>query len=206
MTALLVRDLGQTDYLATWQAMQAFTLARQADTADELWLTSHTPVYTLGQAGLESHLLQRNAIPLVRTDRGGQITYHGPGQIIAYLMVDLPRRGYGVRELVNRMEQAVIMLLAGYGITGERRESAPGVYVDGRKIASLGLRVRHGRSYHGLALNTDMDLQPFSAINPCGYAGMAVTQLRDLADNVTIGTTQSQLAGLLVQNIGRSTT
>ena len=206
MTALLVRDLGQTDYLATWQAMQAFTLARQADTADELWLTSHTPVYTLGQAGLESHLLQHNGIPLVRTDRGGQITYHGPGQIIAYLMVDLPRRGYGVRELVNRMEQAVITLLAGYGIAGERRESAPGVYVDGRKIASLGLRVRHGRSYHGLALNTDMDLQPFSAINPCGYAGMAVTQLRDLADNVTIGTTQSQLAGLLVQNIGRSTT
>ena len=121
-------------------------------------------------------------------------------------MIDLPRRGYGVRELVHRMEQSVIMLLAEHGIAGVRRESAPGVYVDGRKIASLGLRVRHGRSYHGLALNTDMDLQPFSAINPCGYAGMAVTQLRDLADNVTIETTQSQLAGLLVQNIGQSTT
>lgn len=206
MHALQVRELGETDYLTTWQAMQTFTLTREADTADELWLTSHPPVYTLGQAGLESHLLHANGIPLVRVDRGGQITYHGPGQVIAYLMIDLPRRGYGVRELVNRMELAVMALLAAHGIQGSRRDSAPGVYVDDRKIASLGLRVRHGRTYHGLALNTDMDLQPFSAINPCGYAGMAVTQLRDLADNATIAGTQTLLADLLAQAIGRQTT
>jgi len=200
---MIVRDLGETPYLDTWQLMQAFTAGRNANTPDEIWLTSHPPVYTLGQAGLESHLLQTSRIPLIKTDRGGQITYHGPGQIIVYLLVNLPRRGYGVRELVSRMEQAIIDLLAEQEILAHRREQAPGVYVNDAKIASLGLRVRHGCTYHGLALNTDMDLRPFSAINPCGYANLPVTQLRDLADNVTIAHTSTRLVDLLTQHINR---
>ncbi len=200
---MIVRDLGETPYLDTWQLMQAFTAGRNADTPDEIWLTGHPPVYTLGQAGLESHLLQTSRIPLIKTDRGGQITYHGPGQIIVYLLVNLPRRGYGVRELVSRMEQAIIDLLAEQEILAHRREQAPGVYVNDAKIASLGLRVRHGCTYHGLALNTDMDLRPFSAINPCGYANLPVTQLRDLADNVTIAHTSTRLVDLLTQHINR---
>ena len=164
--------------------MQEFTASRTAETADELWVVEHPPVYTLGQAGKPEHLLTDNGIPLVQIDRGGQITYHGPGQIVIYLLLDLSRRKLKVRELVSRIEQAIIDLLAAHGVTVDRREGAPGVYVGaggtGAKVAALGLRIRNGCSYHGLSLNVDMDLSPFHAINPCGYPGLAVTQTCDL--------------------------
>jgi lipoyl(octanoyl) transferase len=160
--------------------MQAFTAQRLPDTPDELWLLEHPPVYTQGQAGKPEHLIATTDIPVVPIDRGGQITYHGPGQVVAYVLVDLRRRGYGIRELVTRLEQAVIDLLASQGIGAARQAGAPGVYVDSAKIAALGLRVKHGCTYHGLALNVDMDLRPFAAINPCGYPGMAVTDCRTL--------------------------
>lgn len=176
----IVRSLGRVEYEPTWRAMQEFTARRTPDTADEIWLLEHPPVYTQGQAGKPEHLIAATAIPVVPIDRGGQITYHGPGQIVAYVLVDLRRRGYGIRELVTRMEQAVIDVLTGVAVAATRQAGAPGVYVAGAKIAALGLRVKQGCTYHGLALNVDMDLQPFSAINPCGYAGMQVTQCRDL--------------------------
>lgn len=176
----VVRYLGRVEYEPTWRAMQAFTAARGADTPDELWLLEHPPVYTQGQAGKPEHLIAATDIPVVPIDRGGQITYHGPGQVVAYVLVDLRRRGYGIRELVTRMEQAVIDVLAVHGVTAERLAGAPGVYVAGAKIAALGLRVKHGCTYHGLAFNVDMDLAPFAAINPCGYPGMAVTRCCDL--------------------------
>jgi len=160
--------------------MQTFTDSRTADTPDEIWLLEHEPVYTQGQAGKPEHLLHRTDIPVVQSDRGGQITYHGPGQLIAYLLLDVRRKGLGVRELVTALEQAVIRLLAGYGIAAVAKPDAPGVYVNGAKIASLGLRIRRGCSFHGLALNVDMDLSPFLHINPCGYAGLAMTQCRAL--------------------------
>ena len=176
----VLRRLGQVEYEATWHAMQAFTAAREAGTRDEIWLLEHPPVFTLGQAGKREHLLEDIGIPVVAIDRGGQVTYHGPGQVVVYLMIDLRRRGYGVRELVRRLEQAVIDSLAEWDIAAERRAGAPGVYVQGAKIAALGLRVKGGCTYHGLSLNVDLDLAPFRAINPCGYAGMAVTRTRDL--------------------------
>lgn len=176
----VVRHFGRVEYEPTWRAMQAFTAARGADTPDELWLLEHPPVYTQGQAGKPEHLIAATDIPVVPIDRGGQITYHGPGQVVAYVLVDLRRRGYGIRELVNRMEQAVIDLLAAQGVKADRLAGAPGVYVAGAKIAALGLRVKHGCTYHGLAFNVDMDLAPFAAINPCGYPGMTVTRCRDL--------------------------
>jgi lipoyl(octanoyl) transferase len=174
-----IRRLGRVEYEPTWRAMQAFTAERLSDTPDELWLLEHPPVFTLGQAGKREHVLTDIGIPVIAIDRGGQVTYHGPGQVVVYVLVDLKRRGYGVKTLVNRLEQSVIDLLAGYGIVAVRREGAPGVYVDGAKIAALGLRIKNGRSYHGLSLNVDMDLTPFSAINPCGYEGLAMTQTRD---------------------------
>lgn len=177
---LCVRHLGRVEYEPTWRAMQDFTARRTADTPDELWLLEHPPVYTQGQAGRAEHLIAATDIPVVPIDRGGQITYHGPGQVVVYVLVDLRRRGYGIRELVVRMEQAVINVLAAQGVTAARQAGAPGIYVDGAKIAALGLRVKHGCTYHGLAFNVDMDLTPFAAINPCGYAGMPVTQCRDL--------------------------
>lgn len=177
---ITLKRLGRIDYEPTWRAMQAFTAQRTADTVDEVWLVEHPPVFTLGQAGKREHLLRDIGVPIVAIDRGGQVTYHGPGQVVAYLLIDLRRRGIGVKELVRRMEQAVIDLLAEFGIRAERLAGAPGVYVNGAKIGALGLRIKGGCSYHGLALNVDMDLSPFSAINPCGYEGMAVTQLRDL--------------------------
>jgi len=180
MTLLVIKQMGRVAYEPTWHAMQAFTAARGPDTPDEIWLLEHPPVFTLGLAGKREHILQTTDIPIIPIDRGGQVTYHGPGQVVAYLLLDLKRRGYGVRELVARMEQAVIDLLAGYAVTAERRERAPGVYVAGKKIAALGLRIKHGMSYHGLALNVDMDLTPFTHINPCGYAGLEATQLKDL--------------------------
>lgn len=181
--------------------MQDFTARRAADTPDEIWLLEHPPVYTLGQAGRAEHLIAATDIPLVPIDRGGQITYHGPGQLVAYVLVDLRRRGYGIRELVSRMEQAVIDLLATHGVAAARLAGAPGVYVDGAKIAALGLRVRHGCTYHGLAFNVDMDLAPFAAINPCGYPGMAVTQCRDLGVELSVPQAEQALAQALLAAI-----
>ena len=179
---MIIRQLGRVDYAPTFAAMQEFTATRDADTPDELWLCEHPPVFTQGLSGKPEHLLRDIGIPVVQIDRGGQITYHGPGQAVVYLLLDLRRREITVRGLVNRIEQAVIDLLAGYGVTAARRDGAPGVYVGNAKIAALGLRIKHGCSYHGVSLNVDMDLAPYDAINPCGYEGMAVTQLRDLAD------------------------
>ncbi|MCF8179130.1 MAG: lipoyl(octanoyl) transferase LipB, partial [Sulfuritalea sp.] len=172
---MIVRRLGRADYPETFAAMQEFTATRGDDTADELWVCEHPPVFTQGLSGKPEHLLQDIGIPVVQIDRGGQITYHGPGQVVVYLLIDLRRRGIMVRELVRRIEQAVIDLLASYGINAERLEGAPGVYVGKAKIAALGLRIKHGCSYHGVSLNVDMDLAPYDAINPCGYEGMAVT-------------------------------
>ena len=180
LLAPIVRRLGRVDYEPTWRAMQSFTAERGPDTPDELWLLEHPPVFTLGQAGKREHILTDLGIPVIAIDRGGQVTYHGPGQVVVYVLLDLRRRGYGVKELVRRLEQAVIDLLAGFGVVAERRAGAPGVYVNEAKIAALGLRIKNGCSYHGLVLNVAMDLTPFSAINPCGYEGLAVTQTSDL--------------------------
>lgn len=181
MSELVVRQLGRVPYEPTWRDMQRFTDERGPDTPDEVWLLEHPPVYTLGMAGDEAHLLDAGDVPLVHIDRGGQITYHGPGQLVLYPLLDLRRRKLGVRDLVSLLEQAVIRCVARYGIEAEARPDAPGVYVQGRKLAALGLRVRRGCSYHGLAFNVDMDLGPFARINPCGYEGLEVTQLADLA-------------------------
>ncbi|MEW5755628.1 MAG: lipoyl(octanoyl) transferase LipB [Pseudomonadota bacterium] len=185
MRELIVRTLGMQDYLPVWQAMQDYTLRRTSDDPDEIWLLQHFPVYTLGLNGRPEHVLAPGTIPVVHTDRGGQVTYHGPGQLIAYTLFDLKRWNWGVRQLVTLLEQSVIELLAGYGIAARARADAPGVYVGDAKIASLGLRVRRGCSYHGLSLNIDMDLAPFAGINPCGHAGLAVTQLRDFGVTAT---------------------
>lgn len=180
MHPVIVRDLGRTEYEPVFQAMQDFTANRGADTPDELWFTEHEPVFTQGQAGRTRHVLAAGDIPVVQTDRGGQITYHGPGQVVGYLLFDLRRMGLTVRGLVSGIESAVIDMLAGYRIVAEARPDAPGVYVGGAKIAALGLRVRRHCSYHGLSFNVDMDLEPFRRINPCGMTGLEVTQLKDL--------------------------
>jgi lipoyl(octanoyl) transferase len=177
---LLVKQLGLQPYLTTWQAMRDYTERRGAAGADQLWLLEHPPVFTLGQAGKPEHLLDPGDIPVIKTDRGGQVTYHGPGQLVAYLLLDLRRAGIGVRGLVTRLEQAVVDQLAALGIEAKGRRDAPGVYVGEAKIAAIGLRVRHGCSFHGLSLNVAMDLAPFACINPCGYPGLPVTQLSDL--------------------------
>ena len=174
-----VRRLGVVPYEPTWQAMQAFTATRDAATPDQVWLLQHPPVFTQGQSGKAEHVLRDIGIPVVQIDRGGQVTYHGPGQLVAYLLIDLVRRGLKVREMVHLMEQSLIDCLASYGVQAERKEGAPGVYVGGNKIAALGLRVRHGCSYHGLALNVDVDLAPYEAINPCGYAGLRTVRMAD---------------------------
>jgi len=191
--------MGLQPYEPTWQAMREFTLARGADSGDELWLLQHPPTYTLGQAGRREHVHDAGDIPLVHTDRGGQITYHGPGQVILYALIDLSRRGIGVKALVSMLEQTVITLLAGYGIDAGLRDGAPGVYCDQAKIASLGLRVRRGRSYHGIALNVAMDLGPFSHIDPCGYPGLAVTQIVDLGGPDDLDRVGRELAMILSQ-------
>ncbi len=198
---LAVRHFGLADYEATWRAMLDFTATRNAETVDELWVCEHLPVYTLGQAGKPEHRLAENGIPLIRIDRGGQITYHGPGQVVVYLLLDLARRGLKVRELVTRIEQSVIDLLAEHGVSARRLDGAPGVYVDHggtvAKIGALGLRVKKNGCYHGVSLNVDMNLSPYAAINPCGYAGMAVTQTRDLG----IAITHTQAAEALVRHL-----
>ena len=175
---LIIRDLGLRDYTPVWQAMQDFTQQRRPTSRDEIWLVQHPPVFTLGLNGKPQHILNAGEIPVIATDRGGQVTYHGPGQLVVYLLIDIKRLGLGVRAMVSLIEQSIIALLADYGIQAENRKEAPGVYVAGAKIAALGLRIKQGRSYHGLSLNIDMDLEPFSRINPCGYPDMPVTQLR----------------------------
>lgn len=204
--SLLIRRLpGLSDYAATLEAMRRFTDERRGKAlADELWLLEHPPVFTLGQAGREEHLLAPGEIPVIKVDRGGQVTYHGPGQLIAYLMLDLHRAGLGVRSLVTLLEQAVIDLLASYDILGTRRPNAPGIYVGDLKIASLGLRIRHGCSYHGLALNIDMDLEPFQRINPCGYAGLRMTQVADLRPGVQLGQAGERLVEMLCRQLRRT--
>lgn len=197
--ALRVRQLGRRDYAPVWRAMQAFTDQRQADTDDELWLVEHAPVFTLGQAGKPEHLLAPGPIPVLAVDRGGQVTYHGPGQLVAYPLIDLRRAGLGVRELVCAIEQAVIDTLADYGVIAVRRDGAPGVYVGAAKIMALGLRVRRGCSFHGLALNVAMDLAPYARINPCGFAGLAVTELRALAADVSMADVAARLVPRLAQ-------
>lgn len=175
-----IKFLGLQPYLETWQAMQDFTDQRQDDSSDEFWIVEHPEVFTQGLNGKAEHLLQQTQIPIVQTDRGGQITYHGPGQLILYVLVDLKRQKLGVRALVSAIENAIIELLANYGIESNARKDAPGVYVNQQKIASLGLKIRKQKSYHGLALNLDMDLQPFQTVNPCGLQGMQMIQLKDL--------------------------
>lgn len=178
----LVRHLGLQPFEATFESMRRFSESRDEHTRDEIWLLEHPPVFTLGRAGREEHLLAPGEIPVVRTDRGGQVTYHGPGQAIVYTLIDLKRRNLGIRKWVESLERSVIELLADYDINARNRKDAPGVYVEGRKIASLGLRVQRGRTYHGLALNVDMDLEPFRRINPCGYAGLEVIDMGRLLD------------------------
>lgn len=200
---LRLRRLGLADYAPVWREMQAFTDRRDEHTGDELWLVQHPPVFTQGQAGKAEHLLAPGDIPVIQVDRGGQVTYHGPGQIVAYPLIDLRRRGIGVRDFVHRIEQAIIGVLAHYGVHGERVAGAPGIYVNGDKIASLGLRVRRGCTFHGLAFNVDMDLEPFQRINPCGYAGLRVTQLSALAQ-VEFSAVEDRLVANLAQQLGYS--
>lgn len=196
----LVRRLGTVAYESSWQAMRRFVAARDAATPDEIWLLQHPPVYTRGLNCAQAPL-RATGIPVVHSDRGGQITYHGPGQAVAYLLLDVRRAGLGVRRLVTLLEASVLDLLAAYDIDGERRERAPGVYVGGRKIAALGVRIRRGCSYHGLSLNVDMDLGPFRDIAPCGFEGLEVTQLRDLGVAASLETVEDALAGALLARL-----
>ncbi|MEJ2618877.1 MAG: lipoyl(octanoyl) transferase LipB [Candidatus Thiodiazotropha sp.] len=202
MPVLLVKTLGLQPYDATWHAMQDYTSRRNADSPDQLWLLQHPPVFTLGQAGKREHILKPGDIPIVNSDRGGQVTYHGPGQLIAYLLLDLRRAKLGIRGLVSQLESAVINLLAKFDIQAEARKDAPGVYIENAKIASLGLRVRKGCSYHGLSLNIDMDLEPFTRINPCGYPGLQVTQLADHRVDNDLPSLGLELAQQLAEGLG----
>ena len=195
-----IRELGTVPYLPAWQAMQDMTNNRTTDTPDEIWMLEHPPVFTQGQAGKAEHLLLPGEIPVVKVDRGGQVTYHGPGQLVSYLLLDVRRLGFGVRELVSRIERSLVDLLALYEVEAHPRGDAPGVYVGEAKIASLGLRIRQGRSFHGLALNVDMDLAPFERINPCGYAGLRMTQLRD---ETTRPVTLTEVRGQLSEQLAR---
>ncbi len=181
-----IQNLGTQDYHSIWSKMKEFTLSRTENTEDELWLLEHNPVYTQGQAGKPEHILNTNSIPIIQSDRGGQVTYHGPGQLVVYVLVDLIRRNIGIRTLVAKLEQVLILILARYQIEGHVRCGAPGVYVNEQKIASIGLRVKNGRTYHGIALNVNMDLTPFHDINPCGYAKMEMTQISDFQPSVAI--------------------
>lgn len=193
---LHVRRLGLMDYEPVWRAMQAFTDSRDENTPDEIWLVEHPPVFTQGQAGKAEHLLAPGDIPVVQVDRGGQVTYHGPGQIVAYTLIDIKRLELGVRELVTGIEEAILTVLDSYGVKAQRLAGAPGIYVEGVKIASLGLRVRRGKSFHGLALNVNMDLEPFQRINPCGFQGMQVTNLSAFADVDSQQVEERLIAGL----------
>lgn len=202
---LLLRRLGRRAYAPVFDAMRAFTEARDATTLDELWQVEHAPVFTQGLAGKAEHLLAPGDIPVIRADRGGQVTYHGPGQVVIYCLLDVRRLGLSVRGLVTALEQAVMELLATHGVAAQARPEAPGVYVNGAKVASLGLRVRQGRSYHGLSLNVDMELEPFTRINPCGYPGLRVTQLRDLGVFLTPAAVAEELLPVLGRQFGYTT-
>jgi lipoyl(octanoyl) transferase len=197
-----VRRLGRRDYQATWQAMQAFTDARDPATPDELWIVEHDPVFTLGRAARREHVLDPGDIPVVPVDRGGQVTYHGPGQLVVYTLVDLRRLDMGVRRLVATLEEGVVALLAEHDLEAGTRPGAPGVYVAGRKIAALGLRVRRGCSFHGLALNVDCDLEPFTRIDPCGYRGLAVTRTRDEGVSASADALAERLVAILTARLG----
>jgi lipoyl(octanoyl) transferase len=201
VTGLVVRRLATADYLPTWRDMQAFTAARDEETEDEIWLCEHPPVFTQGLAGKPEHLLRDVGIPVVKIDRGGQITYHGPGQLVAYLLLDLRRRNLSVKGLVHHIEQALIDLLGEYGIAALRRPGAPGVYVNEAKIAALGLKIKNGCCYHGLSLNVAMDLAPFAAINPCGYEGLAVTQLSELCGENSVDRVGDRLVAQLERQL-----
>jgi len=196
-TTLKIRHLGLRDYTEVWDEMQQFTSKRNEQTPDEIWLLEHNPVFTQGLAGKAEHLLHPGPIPVIQSDRGGQVTYHGPGQLIAYILFDLQRASIGVRQLVELLQDAVQDLLRQHGIEGHTLPKAPGVYVNNSKIAALGLRVRHGRSFHGLSLNVDMDLEPFSRINPCGHPDLQVTQLRDLGVGLNLEQTAQHLTECL---------
>ena len=202
MADLIVRTLGQQPYLQTWEAMKSFTAERDEGIADELWCLEHPQVFTQGQAGKAEHVLFPGDIPVIQVDRGGQVTYHGPGQLVVYLLLDLPRKKLGVRELVDHIEQGIVRTLAELDIDAAPRPDAPGVYVEGAKIASLGLRVRRGCSFHGLALNVAMDLEPFGRINPCGHAGMPMCQVQDFVPEVTVADVQKRLVQQLVSGLG----
>ena len=199
---VVLRDLGRTDYATTYAAMRVFTDARNGQTRDELWLTEHEPVFTQGQTGRDEHVLAPGTIPVIRTDRGGQVTYHGPGQVVAYLLFDVRRLGLGIRDLVGGIEGAMVATLAAFDIGAEARPDARGVYVDGAKIGALGLRIRRGRSYHGLALNVAMDLEPFARIDPCGLRGIAVTQVADRGGPADVDVVRERLAGDLARAFG----
>ncbi len=210
-SAALIRRLGLRDYAETYARMRDFTAARAADAADELWFLQHPPVFTQGQAGRAEHVLAPGDIPIVQSNRGGQVTYHGPGQAVVYVLLDLHRLGYGPRELVRRLEQAMVDVLAAYGIAARARADAPGVYVERawpggvtemRKIGSLGLRVSRGCSYHGIALNVNMDLEPFGRINPCGLSGMRMTQVAELGGPAGVAEVERDLEPILLNNLG----
>ena len=202
MNQPIIKRLGRVDYLPTEEAMKNLTANRDEESADEFWLVEHPPVFTLGQAGLAEHLLQSRSIPLVKTERGGQITYHGPGQVVIYMMLDLKRRNIMVREWVRRIEGAIILTLKSYGIVGERKDGAPGIYIGqgahvGAKIAALGLKIKRGCTYHGLSFNVDMDLSPFLQINPCGYAGLETVDMK----SVGVTADWTEVADTLAQNL-----
>lgn len=201
-TDLIIRDLGLIDYQTSLNKMRDFTETRTAKTPDEIWLLEHPPVFTQGVAGKPEHVLDPHNIPVIQTDRGGQVTYHGPGQLVAYVLIDLKRKALHARDLVRRLEKSVIDLLANYRITAQSDCKAPGVYVDQAKICSIGLRVRKGASFHGIALNVDMDLTPFTYINPCGHQGMMMTQIKALDVNVMMNTVKKQLIFCIKNNFG----
>lgn len=202
---LIIRQLELVDYHSTWEAMKAFTEARLPDTSDEIWLLEHPPVFTLGRRGAQEHILDAGDIPVIRVDRGGQVTYHGPGQLVVYLLLDLQRYALGIRSLVALIQDAIMTLLLDYGIDASSRANAPGVYVAGKKVASVGLRVRRGCCYHGLSLNVAMDLSPFKRIHPCGYPGLEVTQISDLGGPADVNYVADRLMHHLAQLLSHET-
>ena len=197
-----IRELGLQDYYPVWQDLKSFTQKRNPQTVDELWILEHEPVYTQGQAGKPEHILNAANIPIIKSDRGGQVTYHGPGQLIIYFLTDILRKNINTRDFISRLEQSVIKLLAMYNINGSTKNNAPGVYVNNAKICSLALRVRQGRTYHGLSLNVAMNLEPFTRINPCGYAGMQVVQVSDFAGPKQVADLSKNLLPILIEAIG----
>jgi lipoyl(octanoyl) transferase len=199
---LVVKNLGEKPYVKTWQTMKSFTDSRDECAADEIWFVQHPPVYTLGQAGKVEHLLTPGDIPVVHSDRGGQVTYHGPGQLVCYLLLDVRRLQLGVRGLVTAIEKSIVHLINSYGVAAESKPEAPGVYVDGKKLAALGLRIRKGCSYHGLSLNVDMDLGPFLNINPCGFKGLEVVDMKGLGIDRPMTEIMEELTDILIRQIG----